>query len=324
MNTKRISVVIALIVTSTSPITFGDPSPFPNTHSSIETPLSSEIREINSGEAVISEKFTTNSRRHPSFSALNREIGRPDVQQVQLSPGTGRHFQKIRVQAVVHAYRTESSLWLAYPDEDRQFLNEIRNAGIVAPDDQAINVARKVANHAYNVVQDFGVYDHHVPVFVYAAINAYTPNTTPQDRQFLNEIRNAGIVAPDDQAINVARKVANHAYNVVQDFGVYDHHVPAFVYAAINAYTPNTTPQDTRPNARPDEDRQFLNEIHNAGIVAPDDQAINVAHKVVNLVFEDGAPADGQAVYQVVREFGVYDNHIAAFVNAAIRAYGNN
>lgn len=188
MNTKRISVVIALIVTSTSPITFGDPSPFPNTHSSIETPLSSEIREINSGEAVISEKFTTNSRRHPSFSALNREIGRPDVQQVQLSPGTGRHFQKIRVQAVVHAYRTESSLWLAYPDEDRQFLNEIRNAGIVAPDDQAINVA----------------------------------------------------------------------------------------------------------------------------------------HKVVNLVFEDGAPADGQAVYQVVREFGVYDNHIAAFVNAAIRAYGNN
>ncbi|MFI9836289.1 DUF732 domain-containing protein [Nonomuraea sp. NPDC051941] len=129
----------------------------------------------------------------------------------------------------------------------------------------------------------------------------------PDDEQFLNDIHSAGIVAPDDQAIKVGHKVVDLAYGVVGDFGVYDDHVPAFVQAAMSAYQP------ARGSSGPaSSDEQFLNDIHSAGIVAPDDQAIKVGHKVVDLA------------YGVVGDFGVYDDHVPAFVQAAMSAYRPN
>ncbi|MEV6031475.1 DUF732 domain-containing protein [Nonomuraea sp. NPDC052116] len=130
--------------------------------------------------------------------------------------------------------------------DDEKFLNDIHSAGIVAPDDQAIKVGHKVVDFAYGVVEDFGVYDYHVPAFVQAAVNAYQPvgrssGSALSDGQFLNDIHSAGIVAPDDQAIKVGHKVVDFAYGVVEDFGVYDYHVPAFVQAAMGAYRPNAT-----------------------------------------------------------------------------------
>jgi hypothetical protein len=63
-----------------------------------------------------------------------------------------------------------------------------------------------------------------------------------------------------------------------------------------------------------DADSRFLNMIHAAGIVAPDSQAIEVAHKVVAL-------GDRSARYRVVRDFGVYDNHVDTFISAATATY---
>ncbi|MFB9625485.1 DUF732 domain-containing protein [Nonomuraea helvata] len=123
---------------------------------------------------------------------------------------------------------------------DEQFLSDIHNAGIVAPDDQAIRVGHRVVDFDYGVVQEFGVYAYHVPAFVQAAMNAYRPREglsgVGADEQFLSDIHSAGIVAPDDQAVRVGHRVADFDYGVVQEFGVYVYHVPAFVQAAMNAY----------------------------------------------------------------------------------------
>ncbi|MEV4116994.1 DUF732 domain-containing protein [Nonomuraea sp. NPDC049695] len=127
-----------------------------------------------------------------------------------------------------------------FDPNDEQFLRDIHDAGIAAPDEQAIAVGHRVVDSNYSLVQEFGVYPYHVPAFVQAAMNAYRPNEGPPgsvaDEQFLRDIHDAGIVAPDGQAIAVGHRVVDSDYSLVQEFGVYSYHVPAFVQAAMNAF----------------------------------------------------------------------------------------
>jgi Protein of unknown function (DUF732) len=65
-------------------------------------------------------------------------------------------------------------------------------------------------------------------------------------------------------------------------------------------------------------DRTFLEGIHLAGIIAPDEQAISTAHDVANMSSSDASPDD---INRAIRNFGVYDYHVDAFTAAAVAAY---
>jgi hypothetical protein len=135
------------------------------------------------------------------------------------------------------------------------------------------------------------------------------------DRTFLEGIHLAGIMAPDEQAISTAHDVArmdsagtgtDEISRVVRGFGVYDYHVDAFTAAAVAAYGPYS------------QDGAFLEGIHRAGIIAPDQQAIRTAHDVANMSSSDASPDD---ISRAIRNFGVYDYHVDAFTAAAVAAY---
>jgi hypothetical protein len=66
-------------------------------------------------------------------------------------------------------------------------------------------------------------------------------------------------------------------------------------------------------------DRAFLQGIHRAGIIAPDQQAISTANEVARM---DSSGASGEDIGRVISNFGIYDNHVDAFAAAAIAAYG--
>jgi hypothetical protein len=142
-----------------------------------------------------------------------------------------------------------------------------------------------------------------------ANVNAGTDST------FLEGIHRAGIIAPDQQAVSTAHDVArmdstgastDEISQVVRGFGVYDYHVDAFTAAAIAAYGPYS------------QDGAFLQGIHRAGIIAPDQQAISTAHDVANMSSSYARPDD---ISRTIRNFGVYDYHVDAFTAAAIAAY---
>jgi hypothetical protein len=66
-------------------------------------------------------------------------------------------------------------------------------------------------------------------------------------------------------------------------------------------------------------DRAFLQGIHKAGIIAPDQQAISTANEVARM---DSSGASGEDIGRVISNFGIYDNHVDAFAAAAVAAYG--
>jgi hypothetical protein len=65
-------------------------------------------------------------------------------------------------------------------------------------------------------------------------------------------------------------------------------------------------------------DRAFLQGIHRAGIIAPDQQAVATANEVARM---DSSGASGEDIGRVISNFGIYDNHVDAFAAAAIAAY---
>jgi hypothetical protein len=65
-------------------------------------------------------------------------------------------------------------------------------------------------------------------------------------------------------------------------------------------------------------DRAFLQGIHRAGIIAPDQQAISTANEVARM---DSSGASGEDIGRVISNFGIYDNHVDAFAAAEIAAY---
>lgn len=190
---------------------------------------------------------------------------------------------------IISAMEGQRSFASAADPDDERFLSDIHSAGIVAPDGQAIRVGHQVVDLTYRVVQEFGVYDYHVPAFVQAAMNAYRPHEGSDDERFLSDIRSAGIVAPDGQAIRVGHQVVDLVYRVVQDFGVYDYHVPAFVQAAMNAYQAGDG--SLRSGS---EDGQFLSSIRSAGFTRAqisDEEAVDGAHKIVYWVCDRDGPS---------------------------------
>ncbi|MFC7721180.1 DUF732 domain-containing protein [Nonomuraea recticatena] len=68
----------------------------------------------------------------------------------------------------------------------------------------------------------------------------------------------------------------------------------------------------------PSPDQEFLNRIHAAGIVAPDGQAVAVGRKLARL---SASGASYTTLSEVVRDFGVYDHHVDAFIQAALAVY---
>lgn len=66
-------------------------------------------------------------------------------------------------------------------------------------------------------------------------------------------------------------------------------------------------------------DDTFLSAIQDAGIVAPDDQAVQVGRQVATLS-DSGASNDTTA--RIIRDFGVHDYHVQQFTAAAIAAFG--
>ncbi|PRX48962.1 hypothetical protein B0I32_13955 [Nonomuraea fuscirosea] len=213
--------------------------------------------------------------------------------------------------------------------DDEQFLADIHDAGIVAPDGQAIQVAHQVVDSAYRTTTEFGVYDYHVPAFVQAAMNAYGQGVVSSgpslDRQFLADIHDAGIVAPDGQAIQVAHQVVDSTYRTTTEFGVYDYHVPAFVQAAMNAYAPNTTSSSSSSG---EVDEQFLSKIRAAGFPEAqmsDRDAIHSAHKIVDWLCSD-VPSIRNTVegylaenYRITEREGPGGSR--AFTEAALESY---
>jgi hypothetical protein len=65
-------------------------------------------------------------------------------------------------------------------------------------------------------------------------------------------------------------------------------------------------------------DRAFLQGIHRAGIIAPDQQAVATANEIARM---DSSGASGEDIGRVISNFGIYDNHVDAFAAAAIAAY---
>jgi hypothetical protein len=66
-------------------------------------------------------------------------------------------------------------------------------------------------------------------------------------------------------------------------------------------------------------DSAFLGAIHRVGIVAPDEQAIQVGNQVARLA---DSGSSSEEINGVVRNFGIYDRHVDAFTAAAMAAYG--
>jgi hypothetical protein len=86
--------------------------------------------------------------------------------------------------------------------------------------------------------------------------------------------------------------------------------------AAVEGTVLVTTHRDDAVADR--SDRAFLAAVHRAGITAPDQQAIEVGNEVARL---EASGASEETMYRSVRDFGVYDHHVDAFVAAAIAAY---
>jgi RNA:NAD 2'-phosphotransferase (TPT1/KptA family) len=147
------------------------------------------------------------------------------------------------------------------------------------------------------------------------AMKESAQTTVGTDRAFLQGIHRAGIIAPDQQAISTANEVARMDSSgasgedigrVISNFGIYDNHIDAFAAAAIAAY------------GQYGQDSSFLQGIHRAGIIAPDQQAISTANEVARM---DSSGASGEDIDRVISNFGVYGNHLDAFAAAAIAAY---
>ncbi|GAA4481967.1 hypothetical protein GCM10023191_001560 [Actinoallomurus oryzae] len=135
------------------------------------------------------------------------------------------------------------------------------------------------------------------------------------DSSFLRGIHRAGIIAPDQEAVETANEVArmdssnagaDDMARVIRNFGVYDEHVDAFEAAATAAY------------GSYGQDAAFLQGIHRAGIIAPDQEAVETANEVARM---DSSNASADDMARVIRNFGVYDEHVDAFEAAAIAAY---
>jgi uncharacterized membrane protein len=148
-----------------------------------------------------------------------------------------------------------------------------------------------------------------------AAVGSNTQTRAGSDQAFLQGIHRAGIIAPDQQAIETANQVARmdssnasgeEIGSVIRNFGIYDNHIDAFAAAAIAAY------------GQYGQDGAFLQGIHRAGIIAPDQQAIETANQVARM---DSSNASSEEMSNVIHNFGIYDNHIDAFEAAAIAAY---